>query len=65
VTKRGGRGDRARHATTRYIGVLAYHPSGYGVCGKEDLASHMTVFRNLKNEVEGVVAQRIEDQQSI
>ena len=42
-----------------------FHPIGYGVCGKEDLASHMTVFRNLKNEVERVVAQRIEDQQSI
>ena len=42
-----------------------FHPIGYGVCGNEDLASHMTVFRNLKNEVERVVAQCIEDQQPI
>ena len=42
-----------------------FHPIGYGVCAREDLASHMLVFRNLKNEVERVVAKRTEDQQPI
>ena len=42
-----------------------FHTIGYGVCAREDLASHMLVFRNLKNEVERVVAKRTEDQQPI
>ena len=42
-----------------------FHPIGYGVCAKEDQAAHVKVFRNLKNEVERVVAQRTEDQEPI
>ena len=42
-----------------------FHTIGYGVCDKEDEQAHVHVFSCLKQEVDRVVAQRIQDQQPI
>ena len=42
-----------------------FHTIGYGLCATEDTVAHEHVFRALKNEVERVVSQRIQDQRKI
>ena len=42
-----------------------FHTIGYGVCSKEDFEAHVVVFKAIKDEVERIVAERIEDQMPI